>query len=102
MTFAAIAAAVFGAVAMWLFVAGLTEALTEFVKNLFPKLKDRGTYGVSILIGIALAFVFGLNPFGLVGIGAYASTVIAGILASRGANYLNGLLKKFGIVGNKE
>ncbi|QNR70401.1 hypothetical protein IAQ67_29040 (plasmid) [Paenibacillus peoriae] len=98
-TFAAIAASVMGAVAMWLFVAGLTEALTELVKNLLPNLvKDKVTYVASIVIGVALAFVFGLNPFGLAGIGAYASTVIAGVLASRGANYLNGLLKKLGIL----
>lgn len=98
-TLTSVLAAVAATVAIWLFVAGLTEALTELVKNLIPiGIKDKATYAVSMVIGIALAIAFGLNPFGLVGAGAYVSMVAAGILASRGSNYLNGLLKKIGII----
>jgi hypothetical protein len=82
---------------LWLLVAGLTEAITEIVKNMFP-VKDKVTYGISIGVGVILAIAFGLNPFGLTGMAAYTSMVAAGILASRGSNYLNGLLKKLGIV----
>ncbi|MEK3702723.1 hypothetical protein MKY87_01245 [Paenibacillus sp. FSL R7-0198] len=83
-------------VGLWLLLAGLTEALTEVVKTVLP-IKDRATYGVSIVVGVGLAISFGLNPFGLTGISAYTSMVAAGLLASRGANYLNGWLKRFGI-----
>lgn len=99
LTFAAISASVISALGVWLLVAGLTEALTEVLKNMFPAVvKDKVTYGASIAIGIGLAFAFSLNPFGLMGVAGYASTVAAGVLASRGANYLSGILKKLGIV----
>ncbi|MFF2889479.1 hypothetical protein [Paenibacillus sp. NPDC057967] len=92
------------AVGIWILVAGMTEAITEVLKAVFP-IKDKATYGVSVVIGVILAIAFGLNPFGLTGVAAYVSMVAAGIMASRGANYLNGLLKKLGIVNlnnNKE
>jgi hypothetical protein len=86
-------------IAVWLMVAFLTESLTEVIKNLFPTvIKDKATYSTSIVIGIVLAYAFGLNIFGLVGAGVYVSYVVAGVLASRGANYVNGLLSKLGIV----
>ncbi|KGP82417.1 MULTISPECIES: hypothetical protein [unclassified Paenibacillus] len=85
-----------GAIGLWMLVAGLTEAITEVIKKVMP-IKDTGTYAVSIIVGVGLAFAFGLNPFGLTGIAAYSSTVAAGLLASRGANYLSDWLKKLGI-----
>lgn len=84
------------ATGIWLLVAGLTEALTEVLKVVLP-IKDKATYTVSIIVGVILAIAFGLNPFGLTGFASYISMVASGILASRGANYLNGWLKKFGI-----
>jgi len=84
---------------LWLIVGFLTESVTEILKALFSdKLKDKATFFTSMVVGILLAFAFGLNPFGLTGYGAYASTVVAGILASRGANYLNGVLKEIGVI----
>jgi len=83
----------------WLLVALLTEGVTEIIKVLFPdKIKDKATFATSITVGIVMAFAFGLNPFSLSGFGAYVSTVAAGILASRGANYLNGFLKEAGVI----
>ncbi|MED1784461.1 hypothetical protein P4V43_21780 [Brevibacillus fortis] len=76
------------------FMAILIEAVTEILKNAFPVLKDRSTYILSILIGISLSLAFQVNPFGLDGSGYYVSAVLAGILTSRGANYLNGFVKK--------
>lgn len=95
-TLSTVLATAVAAVGLWLLVAGLTEAITEVIKAILP-VKDKLTYAVSIVVGVGLAIAFGLNPFGLTGIAAYASMVAAGILASRGANYLNGWLKKFGI-----
>ncbi|WP_434750870.1 hypothetical protein [Paenibacillus amylolyticus] len=85
-----------GAIGLWMLVASLTEAITEVIKKAIP-IKDTVTYTVSIIVGVGLAFAFGLNPFGLTGIAAYSSTVAAGLLASRGANYLSDWLKKIGI-----
>lgn len=83
----------------WLLVGFLTESVTEILKAIFPdKIKDRATFFTSVGVGIVLAFAFGLNPFGLTGFGAYATTIAAGVLASRGANYLNGFLKKIGVI----
>lgn len=97
------AESVISAIGLWLLVAGLTEAVTEVLKSLFSeKLQGRATYATSILVGITLAFAFGLNPFALAGPAGIVSTVAAGILSSRGANYLNGLLKKLGIVQSEK
>lgn len=83
----------------WLLVAMLTEGVTEILKAIFPNaIRDKATFATSIVIGIVLAFAFSLNPFSLTGYAAHVSTVAAGILASRGANYLNGFLKKIGVI----
>jgi len=83
----------------WVVVALLTESLVEVLKVIFPeKIQDKATFATSMVLGIVLAFAFSLNPFALTGFGAYVSTVSAGILASRGANYLNGILKQLGVI----
>lgn len=82
-------------------VAILTEAITEILKAVITveKFRDKVTYFVSIVIGILLAIVLDVNLFGLEDtLGQYVGMVCAGILASRGANYINGFLKKFEIV----
>lgn len=76
-------------------VAILTESVTEVIKTIVPKVKDKVTYSVSVIVGIVLAFAFDLNLFGLEGYGEYVSIVFAGLIASRGANYVNGFMKKF-------
>jgi hypothetical protein len=86
-------------VTAWLLVALLTEGITEIIKALFSeKIKDKATFATSIVVGVVLAFAFGLNPFGLTGAAAYVSTVAAGLLASRGANYLHDFLKRVGVL----
>lgn len=95
--------AVVSTVGIWLLVAGLTEAITEIFKQVLPSyIKEKATYGLSIIIGIGLAFAFQLNPFGLNGTAEFVSTMAAGVLASRGANYLNSLLKKLGMQASAE
>lgn len=83
-----------------MFVAVLTESLTEVVKNAMPNgvVRDRVTYAVSIVIGVVLSFSFDLNIFGLEGFGGYVAIVSAGLIASRGANFVNGFVKKVGII----
>ncbi|OLP64409.1 hypothetical protein BACPU_26340 [Bacillus pumilus] len=81
-------------------VALLTETLTDIVKASLPDNKINGkiTYFTSNLVGVLLAFAFNLNLFNLTGYGEYVSIVFAGLLASRGANYVNGFVKKFDIL----
>lgn len=86
--------------ALLVVVAMLTEALTEIVKVMVPaKLRKQATYVLSITIGIILAIVLEVNLFGLDDVaGKYAGMIVAGILASRGANYVHGFLQKFDII----
>ncbi|MCY8197904.1 hypothetical protein MOC90_06080 [Bacillus spizizenii] len=90
----------FASATLLLFVAILTESITEVIKNLFPEgvVQDKITYILSIAVGILLAFIFNLEPFGLEGVGVIVSKVLMGIIASRGANYVNGFLKRFEIL----
>lgn len=82
-----------------LLIAVLSESLTEIIKNMFSSVvQDKVTYFVSIAVGIVLAYAFGLNLFGLTGAWQHVSTVSAGLIASRGANYVNGFMKKLGIL----
>ncbi|MCM3594084.1 MULTISPECIES: hypothetical protein [Brevibacillus] len=61
---------------------------------MFPdQIRDKATYVTSIFVGVLLAFAFNLT-----GPGGYIATTAAGLLAFRGANYLNGFLKKLGII----
>jgi 1,4-dihydroxy-2-naphthoate octaprenyltransferase len=87
-------------IGLLLVIAFLTESLTEILKNVLPDgvIKDKLTYGLSIAVGILLTYSFGVNLFGLEGIGKHVSEIAAGILASRGANYVNGFAKKIGIL----
>lgn len=83
----------------WILVAFLTEGVTEIIKVMFPEqIRDNAAYATSIAVGIALAFAFHLQLVDLSGFSSYVATAAAGILASRGANYLNGFLKKVGII----
>lgn len=86
--------------ALLLFVAILGEALTEWFKQILPvEFKDKSTYLLSMAVGIALVFMFKVNLFGFeTGWGLYASYIIIGILVGRGSNYVNGFLKRIGII----
>lgn len=85
-------------ISIWIMVAVLTEAVTEIIKNIFPNaIKDKVSYVTSIVVGIGLAYAFALNPFALAGVAAHASTILAGVLASRGANYLHGIVSKLNL-----
>lgn len=77
----------------------ITESLTEILKTAIPaNVHSQFTFALSIVIGIALAFAFDLSLFGGEGYVEYAGIVCSGILASRGANYISGFLKKFELV----
>lgn len=84
-----------------LVVAILIEALIEYFKSvqaLFEgKDKKAGiTQLITIVLGIVLAFAFGINLFSALDITVNATLgiVLTGILISRGSNYMSDLIKK--------
>ncbi|ATO51393.1 hypothetical protein O0555_03785 [Brevibacillus laterosporus] len=77
----------------------LTESLTEIIKGMFSKwMKDQMTYFISILIGIILCYAFGMNLFGMQHMGKHVSIVSAGLIVSRGANYVHSFVKNLGML----
>ncbi|AKF95679.1 hypothetical protein ABE137_25500 [Brevibacillus laterosporus] len=77
----------------------LTESLTEIIKGLFSKwVKDQMTYSISILIGIILCYAFELNLFGLQHMWKHVSIISAGLIVSRGANYVHSFVKNVGML----
>lgn len=90
----------FASATLLLFISIMTESVTEVIKNLLPEglIQDKLTYGVSIVVGVGLAIVFDLNPFGFEGAADITIKIMMGMVASRGANYVNGFMKKFEIL----
>ena len=73
----------------------LCEAVVEWVKDLAPVLTGVAVELVALVVGLVLAFGAGQNLFGLIGVEfAYpiVGTLLAGIVVSRGSNYIHDLL----------
>ena len=94
-------------IALIIMVSIVLEALIEYVKTIYTMI-DNGEYktaitqGISIALGIGLAFIFNLQLFnnalsefyeGLA-INTTIDTVLTGILFSRGSNYFSDLVSK--------
>lgn len=74
----------------------VAEAIWETLKMVWQNTKFHPDILGSLIIGIALALLTGLNFFELVGlpiINPYIGQVLTGILASRGANFIHDLVK---------
>lgn len=94
-------------VALIIMVAIVLEALIEYVKTIANMVENKEyktaiTQGVSIILGVGLAFIFNLHLFndamsefyeGLF-INPTIDTILTGILFSRGANYFSDLVSK--------
>lgn len=94
-------------IALIIMVATLLEALVEYAKTIITMFEEKeyktaATQGITIIIGIFLAFVFNLQLFngamsefysGLV-INSTIDTVLTGLLFSRGSNYISDLISK--------
>ncbi|MGG0757117.1 hypothetical protein [Brevibacillus laterosporus] len=77
----------------------LTESLTEILKGLFSQwIQDQMTYFLSILVGIILCYAFEMNLFGMQNMWQHVSIVSAGLIVSRGANYVNIFVKSIGVL----
>lgn len=79
----------------------LAEGLIEYGKtiaNAFEtgEKKTGITQLISIIIGILIAFAFGVNGFALLGmtVNSVIGTFLTGIIISRGSNYASDLLKR--------
>lgn len=81
-------------------VAILTEALIEYAKTVAESFetKDYKTFWtqvVSVILGIAMSFSFGINAFATgFTVSPIIGTAITGIIISRGSNYASDLIGK--------
>jgi len=94
-------------IALIIMVAIVLEALVEYVKTIDSMVVSRAyktaiTQGITIILGIGLAFVFHLQLFngamseiyeGL-NINSTVDMILTGILFSRGSNYFSDLISK--------
>lgn len=78
------------------------EALIEYVKQIAKALgsgefKAAATQVVSILLGVLLCLSVGADVYGALGVAfavPWVGTVLTGIFASRGSNYVSDLAKR--------
>lgn len=81
-------------------VAVLTEALIEYAKTVAESFetKDYKTFWtqvVSVILGMLMAFSFGINAFATgFTVNPVIGTAITGIIISRGSNYASDLIGK--------
>lgn len=78
------------------------EALIEYVKQIAKALssgegKTAATQVASILLGVLLCLAVGADVYGALGVAfavPWVGTVLTGIFASRGSNYISDLAKR--------
>ena len=75
----------------------LCEAVVEWLKDLVPALAGTAAKVAALVVGLVMAFGAGQNLFDLIGVQfAYpvVGVVLAGIVVSRGSNYIHDLIAK--------
>ena len=84
-------------------VAILIEALVEYAKTITKMVEDGEkktaiTQCATVVLGVLLSFAFNADLFVPIGIEVnhVVGTIITGIIASRGANYISDFIKKIG------
>lgn len=84
-------------------VAILIEALVEYAKTIMKMVEDGEkktaiTQCATVVLGVLLSFAFNADLFVPIGIEVnhVVGTIITGIIASRGANYISDFIKKIG------
>lgn len=88
-------------IAVIIAVAILIEALVEYAKTIMKMVEDGEkktaiTQCATVVLGVLLAFAFNADLFVPVGIEVnhIVGTVITGIVASRGSNYISDFIKR--------
>lgn len=82
-------------IAKILTLATVNEALTEYLFSDIPAF-EKHIKKLSMLVGIGIAVLFGIDLFPLLGLTPVypiASTVLTGVLISRGSNIINTLIE---------
>ena len=75
----------------------LCEAVVEWLKDLVPALTGTAAKVAALVVGLVLAFGAGQNLFDLIGVEfkyAVVGVVLAGVVVSRGSNYIHDLIAK--------
>lgn len=75
----------------------LCEAVVEWVKDLVPAIAGTGAKIAALVVGLVLTFGAGQNLFSLIGVQftyPIVGTILAGIIVSRGSNYIHDLIAK--------
>ena len=87
----------------------IVEAVVEYVKSVVKMFTERdfktGFTQLAAAAGIALCFAAGADLFAALGLAfaaPWVGTVLTGLFASRGANYVSDLLKKLQGLGKKQ
>lgn len=78
-------------------VAILIEAMWENIKMIYDKDKFNISMIGSLILGVVVCVIFGIDIFPIVGLNAvipFVGSVFTGIIVSRGANFVNDLLKR--------
>lgn len=78
-------------------VAILVEAIWENIKMIYDKNKFNISMIGSLILGIIVCVVFKIDIFPIVGLSAtipFVGSIFTGIIVSRGANFVNDLLKR--------
>lgn len=78
-------------------VAILVEAIWENIKMIYDKDKFNISMIGSLVLGIIICVIFRIDIFPIVGLSAaipFVGSIFTGIIVSRGANFVNDLLKR--------
>lgn len=78
-------------------VAILIEAIWENIKMIYDKDKFNISMIGSLILGVVVCVIFRIDIFPIVGLNAvipFIGSVFTGIIVSRGANFVNDLLKR--------
>lgn len=87
------------AIAPLIMLAVLAEAVTEQVKDVLPNLTPQGKRLVSLIVGLVLAAMLRISLFAdATGSVQVVGILLAGLLCSRGANYVHDIVGAFGKV----
>ena len=83
--------------AQLIIVAILVEAVWENIKMIYDKDKFNISMIGSLVLGIIVCVIFKIDIFPIVGLSAdipFVGSIFTGIIVSRGANFVNDLLKR--------
>lgn len=93
-----------------LMMAVTVEGLIEYIKTvgkavLAKQWKTAATQGCALALGIALCFAVGADLYAALGVNfalPWVGSLLTGIFASRGSNYLSDLISRLQAIGQKD